>query len=551
MRVKKFLLFLLKLALSALFAIFASLAFPTPVSDEGWGFLAFFYLIPVFLLVRKSSFPEVFAEGLVYGFVFYLRYNYWLATFHPLAILIAPILESVQYLCLFPCLKAGSSLFKKRGYLAQTFLYLAYLYLTQQGFLGYPYGNISAAMYLYTPMMQICSITGIWGLCFLLVLPQTLAAEIIDKKAFTTYKIDFVIALSLLVLNFIYGCFVQRYYENKAPDREIRITAVQHSADTWENGYTTYRRNFETLKGLSLEALEAGEEPDMITWSETAFVPSVTWHESYPSNQIAYRMTQEFVAFGKSLPVPLVTGNPEGVIKDESLPPYLEDGSWNWKTYNTVILFGDGEVLGTYRKQHLVPFTEYFPYEKQFPRLYQLLKDNDYKWWELGYEAKVFEYDGVKFSTPICFEDIFGYLSASFVRAGADLLLNMTNDVWSGAVAAEVQHMQLAAFRAVENRRPLLRSTNSGITCLVTPSGRIIEAMEPFTVGYNTYTIPLADNPKMTFYTRHPDLFAKLFVFLAFSSVILGLCQTVQQKRREKYSKYDYLFETFDDFYEV
>jgi hypothetical protein len=107
--------------------------------------------------------------------------------------------------------------------------------------------------------------------------------------------------------------------------------------------------------------------------------------------------------------------------------------------------------------------------------LYALLKANDYKWWEKGTEATVFSYDGVRFSTPICFEDIFGSLNATFVRNGADMLVNLTNDSWSGSVPAEMQHLGLAVFRAVENRRPLIRGTNSGITCLVTPSGKIID----------------------------------------------------------------------------
>lgn len=543
--------YILSLLLTCAAALFASLPFPGVLSEAGFTFLTFISLIPVFCLVRRASWPKVFLEGLVYGFVFYLCYNYWLKTFHPLAILIAPILESVQYLILFPLLKLMAVLFRKRGYIAQTILYTAYLYVTQMGFLGYPYGNISAALYQFTPFIQLASITGIWGLCLLVVLPQTLVAEMLEHRQLQGYRLDILIIAILYVLNLCYGFAALHYYDVKEPERELRIASVQHSADSWQGGYATYRRNFETLRDLSLEAM--AEEPDMVAWSETAFVPSVAWHDKYPFSYVASSLTDEFVEFGKSLPVPLVTGNPEGIIKDETLPAYLKDGSWNWKTYNTVILFGEGEILGTYRKQRLVPFTEHFPYEKQLPWLYELLLANDYKWWEEGEEATVFEYDGVRFSTPICFEDTFGYLSAEFVENGADLLLNMTNDSWSGSVPAEVQHMQLAAFRAVENRRPLLRSTNSGITCLVLPSGRIVDPLEPFTEAWHVYTVPIGQKEGLTFYTRHPDLLAKLCLTAVPLLLISGIYVSIRRREAEKlsalYERYGHLFDELDDFY--
>ena len=153
------------------------------------------------------------------------------------------------------------------------------------------------------------------------------------------------------------------------------------------------------------------KHPDILVWSETAFVPSVAWHENYPTDPDTSALVEEFVNFGKELSVPLITGNPEGVLSDPSLPPELEDGTWNREDYNTVIMFDDGQIKQTYRKQHLVPFTEHFPYEKTMPHLYNLLKANDYHWWLTGTESVVFESDGIKFSTPICFEDVYGDLT--------------------------------------------------------------------------------------------------------------------------------------------
>ncbi len=546
-KVGKF-LFLVFLTLGA--AFLASLAFPSRFLENGIPLLAFISLLPMFYVINKSSWWYTWFLGILYGFVFYLEYNFWLKTFHPLAILIAPVLESVQYLVLFPVLKSARSLFKKRYYLVQALFYSAYLYLTQQGFLAYPYGNLTAAIYEFTSFIQIVSITGIWGLGFLMVLPQTLLSEMLCERR--VYRKDLAIISILLIVNECYGLTVLKYYRTKEPSDSVRIAAVQHNADTWKGGYYTYVENFHNLRDLTIEAMK--ENPDMVVWSETAFVPSVPWHEKYPSNSYTSALCDEFVNFGLTLGVPLITGNPEGVIKDESLPPFLDDGSWNWKTYNTVIHFADGSVQGTYRKQHLVPFTEHFPYEKQLPTVYRILKEHDYKWWETGTEAVVFKYKDLQFSTPICFEDTFGVLSAEFVKNGADMIINLSNDFWSQAVQAERQHMQLAAFRAIENRRPLLRSTNSGITCLVLPSGDIIDPLQPFTMTYHVYDVPVGQKESLTFYTRHPDLFGKLYLILSPILFIYGIFISIERKKREEFlalvSKYEHIFDSVDDRYE-
>jgi len=96
----------------------------------------------------------------------------------------------------------------------------------------------------------------------------------------------------------------------------------------------------------------------------------------------------------------------------------------------------------------------------------------------------------------------------------------MTNDSWSGAVSAEMQHMQMAVFRAIENRRSVVRSTNSGMTVLIDPDGRILKSIEPFKEGYLVGDVPIY-NAKTTFYTKMGNWFA--FVSIALSVFLLGL----------------------------
>lgn len=517
-------------------AVFYSFAFPGFLSVNGLGFLAFFALIPIFAVIRNTTWKVIPFYGFLFGFSFYMCFNYWLKTFHPLAILIVPIIKGGEMLLLFPCLKAADGWFKRYGYLFQSFIWIAYAYLSQSWFAGYPYGTLGYAVYQYLPLIQIASLTGVWGVTFLMILPQTwFGAWLGDYAAgrcegFGLYvKKNLVVIICygvLAVASLVFGFCSMSYWNGQEPDRTWKVVTVQHNHDSWKGGYATYKKNFNNLRLLTLQALQRNPDVDMVIWSETAFVPSVAWHENYtsPDADIA-KLVEEFVNFGKELPVPLLTGNPEGVLDDPSLPPVLENGEWNRTDYNTVIFFEDGEIKETYRKQHLVPFTEHFPYEKQMPWLYNLLLANDYNWWEKGTVPVVFRTEeGVTFSTPICFEDVFGYLTADFVRNGADVIVNMTNDSWSGAVSAEMQHLAMAVFRSVETRKTTVRGTNSGMTCVIAPDGKIIDPMEPFKMAWNVYDVPVysSDTHELTMYAQHDDWFAWMMVYVSLALLVVG-----------------------------
>lgn len=522
-------------------AFILSLAFPGFIFPEGLGFIAFFALIPVFAVIDNTSWKLTPFYGFLFGFTFYLFFNYWLKTFHALAIILVPVIKGAEMLLMFPCLKAASKWFGKRlGHWVQALIWVAYAYMSQSWFAGYPYGTICYALYKYHILIQVADLTGIWFIIFMMIAPQAylgswlqgvydsrkmgMQPEKLTRRAAGS-KASLIVYAVLFLFWVVYGIVSFSYWGKQESDMTWRIAAIQHNADSWKGGYTTYKRNFNNLRKMSLEALT--KNPDMIIWSETAFVPSVSWHTNYPNpdSPETAELVKEFVEFGKSLPVPLVTGNPEGVLDSDDGSAYDDDGNWKRKDYNTVILFDDGAIKETYRKQQLVPFTEHFPYQKQMPWLYNLLLANDYNWWEKGTESVVFETtQGVKFSTPICYEDVFGKLCADFVKNGADILLNMTNDSWSGCTEAELQHAAIGVFRSVENRRTTVRSTNSGISCMINPQGKIIDPMDPFRMYWHIYDVEVYTQSShgTTVYTQYNDYLALICKTAAFVLLALG-----------------------------
>ena len=166
-----------------------------------------------------------------------------------------------------------------------------------------------------------------------------------------------------------------------------------------------------------------------------------------------------------------------------------------------------GEVNGRYDKMHLVPFGEFVPWRSILFFVDKLVVGiGDFG---RGTEASVFQLKGYKFGVSICYEITFPDLTRQAVKNGAQFLVNITNDAWFGRSAASYQHMAMAALRAVENRVPIVRAANTGISGAVDPFGRIQSATDLFKEAVVSATIhPRTGEP--TYYSQYGDVFSWL-----------------------------------------
>ncbi len=488
-------------------AVLFALAHPNPLMQWGLGPLAFVALAPVFMVLRRAGWVRVLPYGVAFGYVSYALYNYWLATFHPLAIIIVPVVYMGWFLLLFPLLKLADSLLPRYGYLLQVLLWAGYEYAKSLGFLGYSYGILGYSQYLWTDFIRIAGVTGVWGVSLLVIAASALLGRLLTaaleagawpwrravwRPYLRLHRIPLLAYALLLVANVGYGAATRTDYSQ---ERQWRVALIQQNVDPWRGGFYAYERSLETLLRLSDAALR--EDPEIVIWSETSFVPGIDWHTRHRTDPRRFALVQRLRAYLDRQTVPFVVGNDDGQLE-------RTDAGEERVDYNAAIVFEEGEIVETYRKVRLVPFTESFPFKEQLPGIYNWLLEADTHFWKPGTEYVVFDAAGVRFSTPICFEDTFGYLGREFVRHGAQVLVNMTNDSWSFSVAAEVQHMTMGVFRAVENRRSMVRSTNGGMTVTIDPDGRILDLLEPFTDDYLIGTVPVVEGPP-TLYTRWGD----------------------------------------------
>ncbi|MBN1411778.1 MAG: apolipoprotein N-acyltransferase, partial [Spirochaetales bacterium] len=295
-------------------------------------------------------------------------------------------------------------------------------------------------------------------------------------------------------------------------NKSINIVLVQNKNIAFLERTDRHRESFEKLKKLTDKAVSL--DPDLVIWPELAFFPSINWYYRY-RNTFEKSMIEDLKDYLSARDLHVLIGNP-----DITATP-AGNGGYDIKTYNASLLFVGEKVTGVYRKQHLVPFGEYFPYAKMFPDFYQWLQGHpDVDLFTPGENNVPMEVDGIKFSPVICFEDSFPDISRNMVLKGAQFLVNQTSDSLAYSEVASVQHLLMAVFRCVENKRGMARATNYGMTAFISPNGRIMNEIPFSAEDFCADELPVAGNEK-TFYTLYGDWLIILITVILFTVIII------------------------------
>ncbi len=500
------------LPLALLSGILYALAFPSFLRTAGVPALGWICLVPLLLCLADAPTGWGVLYGTLAGVLQTMISNYWLGTFNLLTLQFVSVITALEYM---PFMAVSLLILRRSrgaGFMIFPAAWTVFDWLRSMGFLGYPWGMLGASQYSVIPIIQISSLTGVWGVTFLVVLcnscaawylGRALKARSIGRRAagasFIRWRVGPAVVLAA-ALAFTLGWAGWNVFSEAARStagaRSVRLALIQQNDDPRKNDY---RLVFDTLRGLTDRALAL--RPDLVVWSETAFVPNIRrWSHEDPAAYPLAALVRDFLAYQKATGKWLLTGN-----DDYSLE--MRNGTEERQDFNGAVLFSpQGTRVETYHKIHLVPFTEYFPFKKQLPDIYQLLLSFDAYLWEPGYRRVVFRHPLFAFSTPICFEDVFPDDVRRFVRAGADVILNLSNDYWSLTEAEGMQHAANAVFRAVENGRPIARAAASGLTCMVDPHGRITARSPFYTESFLIVDVPLSSS-RQTLYTRWGDWF--------------------------------------------
>jgi apolipoprotein N-acyltransferase len=461
------------------------LAYPRP----GWDLLGWVSVAPVLALAATARSPRrAFLEGWLAGVAFFLPLLRWIThsmtTFSalswPAANLVLVALAA--YLALYWGGVAGAVAWL-RGPLGPAAVWLApALWVAGElarthALSGFPWGLLG-----YTPserlaVIQIAAWTGVYGVSFLLALVNTAAAWVLLERTWRAA------ATSALVAAATTGATLGVGIAHSAPTTgSLPVALVQGNIDQAIKLDRAYQR--ETLEVHGELTRQAGPGNRLIVWPEAA-VPAYVSYEPWVLAWLA-RLSAE-------VGTPLLVGAPDA--RDEGRATrYL----------NSALLVDPSGPRARYDKMHLVPFGEYVPLRGLLFFVEAIAAEiGDFS---PGRDRVIFPLQGAPFGTVICYEVIFPELFRGFVRGGARLMVNITNDAWFGDSSGPLQHLAMVPLRAVENGVAVARAANTGVSALIHPSGRVEPQLGLFRRGVLRVDVPLRAGE--TFYTRYGDLFA-------------------------------------------
>ena len=496
--------------------------------------LVFFMLLPLFLGVAKQTDAgkpgraRAFLCGWLCGFATYLSLLYWIVFVleHygalPWFVAVPALMLLAAYMALYTGLFAlGFSILLPRApspaptvcLLAAPALWVGLDWLRGFLFTGFPWMDIGHFLAFSPRLIQCADIFGHHGISYLIVMVNAFlmlaGMPLLSRRRQATgrwalARISAIVAAILLLVSFYSDWRFHSPPASSLPRMRFGVVQGNISQDMkWspENREATL---FTYLQ--QSEDLLAREQPALLLWPETAL-------PFFPQRS---PLTAELHAFTARTGVPVLSGAPWFT------PDAGADAGV--RLYNGAALFApDGRSDATYFKSHLVPFGEYVPLRAYLPFIAPLVETVGQ--FSAGRVEKPIVWDKTRIGVLICYESVFPDIARAWVDAGANVLVNLTNDAWYGRSSAPRHSLAMAILRAVETRRGLARAANTGFSVFITPKGELRQLsplFAPWAVADNVVL-----NDTRTIYVRFGYLFAPTCLFLA-------LLALVTARRRQK-----------------
>ncbi|KWT84425.1 apolipoprotein N-acyltransferase [Candidatus Magnetominusculus xianensis] len=468
------------------------LSFPMPDIS----FLAWVALVPLlYTILHSNGHKYSFKAGAAAGVVYFFLTQYWIShSIHNYGRLPLPLsLSAVLLLSAYQSIYTGLfgmalHLFIKRTkvpvYICAPSLWVGLEYFRGTLFTGFPWSFLGYTQYKVLPLIQIADITGVYGVSFLIVFFNAIIADFIikDKISFFKRLMPFALFAVVIAAVLMYG---YRRLNMSVNSKLVRVSVIQGNVAQeakWDKKFTADILN--SYKTMTKKAADDGAK--LVVWPESS-LPFL-----FGSDKV---LTEELISFQKGLGIYLVLGT--DLVKDYANGRYT-------LTNSAVVLEPGGKILNIYDKIHLVPFGEYVPLRNVLFFIDKLVTGiGDFK---QGNALTVVKTPLGDFAAPICYEIAFPELVGAFYKYGGDFIVTITNDAWFGRTSGPYQHFIMAVFRAVESRKPVVRSANTGVSGFIDSTGAITAKSEIFEKAVLTKDI--YTNQTITFYSLFGSVFA-------------------------------------------
>ncbi len=530
-------------ALAALSGVLQVLPFPIAGPVPAWrAAFCWIALLPLLWAVlgndkqgKPLTVKQAAALGHLCGFVWYLGNCYWIyQTMYLYGGLPKPVAAGILllfclylglYHLLFAALIAAfrSRLGRQAALLLSPFAWVA-VELARSRITSLPWDLLGIAQVDNPLLTRLAPFTGVYGISFVIAAINALwLVRIQIRERRHTRLILTILGVGIVVL---YVVGLRRVQAPVVLHADATATLVQENLEVGAAATGPQPSTQQLLESFSYLSRHPGTRlilgmPELRSTPVVDFLPKpaptttnlIVWPESpAPFEENDPQFQAALSSLAREANAPIIAGN-IGLERSS-------EEERGYKLFNSAaFITPQGEFAGRYNKMHLVPFGEYVPYKELFFFAKNLL--NEVGTFNPGTARSVFNVNGHHYGTFICYESIFGDEVRHFTQAGADVLINISNDGWYGDTSAPWQHLNMVRMRAIENHRWVLRATNTGVTASINPYGRVVAAAPRHT--RTSIRVGFSYENDLTFYAAHGDLFAYACALITAIALALSL----------------------------
>jgi len=529
--------------LSLLSGLILSLAWPM----YGFPFLLFIGFIPLLFIIDhldkyKHNFHKysIFQFSYIAFFTWNLLTTWWIWNSTIFGAIMAVLLNSLFMAIVFTVYHLSRQTFLKKSgaiYLL-VFYWISFEYLHLDWDLSWPWLNLGNGFAMFTKWVQWYEYTGVFGGSLWVLVMNFFIYKIIKnhliKSPKSTIIWSYARAAITLIVPLIISLIMYNNYSEKGEMAEVVV--VQPNVDPWNEQYVLPPSKI-IARNINLADSLVTDETDFVVCPESAIQDDI-WLTSI-ENSLSVKQIRKFI--GKHPKSNFVIGAStfrlfeEGETLTQTARKFSDVEKY-YEAFNTALFFNQDKEVGIYHKSKLVPGPEKMPFQRLLRPIQNLAFDLGGTVGSLGYSEnrEVFTSSDGKFKAApiICYESIYGDYVNGFVRNGANLLLIITNDGWWGNTAGHRQHFSFAKLRAVETRRPLARSANTGISAFIDQRGEVIEKTEywkPAVIKAKLHT-----NDEFTFYVIYGDYIGRISTFITIMMLLISISLSLSKRRTLK-----------------
>jgi len=384
--------------------------------------------------------------------------------------------------------------------------------LRSVGEIAFPWAFLGYSLTPFLPTVQIASITGVWGVTFLVVLGNVLVFEVLTSYYRNENQLQKWIHASVFCM-FI-GCISCWGYfrmKHSLHGTTTKVSLIQSNIDQLHWGNNSLDEAFSITEKMIRDA--AAEKPQLVIGPESALL-------CFLDRQSTLR--RRVVGWANEIQTPLLLG----ALHWDKAP---DAAAYEYYVYNSAFLIEPGSnVLTHYYKQKLVPFSEKMPFENSIPILSRVnLGEADF---QSGIDPVIFTAGEIRAAPFICYEIIFPSFVQQRLKRDANLIVTITNDGWFGKTTGPFHHATMARMRAIENCVSIVRCANSGFSMFIDPYGRVQKQTSLYKREILTGETLLKSAD--TFYSRHGDWFLLMCSLISISGIVFSLVNSIFRKKK-------------------